>query len=73
MRTTLLIDVNLLKRAKDLTGIQEKSALVRAALEALIANETSKQEKGKREAGKRHAALAGSEPHLTDNPGRGSA
>jgi Arc/MetJ family transcription regulator len=54
MRTTLLIDEELLQHARKLTGIQEKTALVRAGLEALIARET----------GKRLASLGGSEPNL---------
>jgi hypothetical protein len=60
MRTTLIIDDNLLERAKRLTGIQEKTALVRAGLEALIA----------REAAKRLAALGGKEPRLSSIPRR---
>lgn len=57
------IDDGLLERAREATGIQEKTALVRAGLEALIA----------REAGKRLAALGGSQPKLTDIPRRRSA
>ena len=60
MRTTLILDEKLLQRARDLTGIQEKTALVRAGLEALIA----------REAAKRLAALGGSQPKLADVPRR---
>ena len=60
MRTTLIIDDSLVERARELTGISEKTALVRAGLEALIA----------REAGKRLAALGGTEPELTDVPRR---
>jgi len=52
MRTTLNIDANLLAEAERLTRIREKTALVRAGLEALIA----------RESAKRLAALGGSEP-----------
>ena len=63
MRTTLIIDENLLQRAKELTGIQEKTALVRAGLEALIA----------REAGKRLAALGGTQPKMSNIPRRRSA
>jgi len=63
MRTTLIIDDGLLERAKEATGIQQKTALVRAGLEALIA----------REAGKRLAALGGKQPKLTDIPRRRSA
>ena len=60
MRTTLIIDEALLERARSLTGIQEKTALVRAGLEALIA----------REAGRRLAALGGTQPGLSDIPRR---
>ena len=60
MRTTLIIDTDLLERARKLTGIQEKTALVRAGLEALIA----------REAGKRLAALGGTQPKLASVPRR---
>jgi len=56
MRTRLSIDPELLERARELTGIREKTALVRAGLEALIA----------REAGKRLAALGGSHPKIAD-------
>jgi hypothetical protein len=62
MRTTLIIDPDLLERARDLTGIREKTALVRAGLEALIA----------REAGRRLASLGGSHPEMTDIPRRRS-
>ena len=60
MRTTLIIDAGLLERARELTGIQEKTALVRAGLEALIA----------REAGKRLAALGGTHPKMASIPRR---
>lgn len=60
MRTTLLIDENLLERARQLTGIRKKTALVHAGLEALIA----------REAARRLAALAGTEPGLRNIPRR---
>ena len=63
MRTTLIIDDRLLERAKELTSIEEKTALVRAGLEALIARET----------GKRLAALGGTQPDLTTPPRRRSA
>ena len=62
MRTTLIIDPELLDRARQLSGIQEKTALVRAGLEALIA----------REAAKRLAALGGSQPGLRPVPRRRS-
>lgn len=54
MRTTLNIDDQLLARAVKLTGVQEKTQLVRLGLEALIS----------REAAKRLARLGGTEPHL---------
>ena len=63
MRTTLNIDDALLERARTLTGIQEKTALVRAGLEALIA----------REAGRRLAKLGGTQPKLAHIPRRRSA
>jgi Arc/MetJ family transcription regulator len=43
MRTTLNIDNETLKRAAELTGIKEKTSLVRLGLEALIARESSKR------------------------------
>ncbi len=63
MRTTLNIDDQLIKRAVQLTGVQEKTQLVRLGLEALIS----------REAAKRLARLGGSEPHLKDMGRRRSA
>jgi hypothetical protein len=63
MRTTLIIDSELLERARELTGIQEKTALVREGLQALIA----------RESGKRLAALGGSQPKFESGPRRRSA
>lgn len=43
MRTTLNIDDEIMKKASRLTGIKEKTALVRLGLEALIARESSKR------------------------------
>lgn len=43
MRTTLNLDDNLVERAKELTGIEEKTALVRAGLEALISREVARR------------------------------
>ena len=63
MRTTLIIDDALLERAREATGIKEKTALVRAGLEALIACE----------AGKRLAALGGTQRKLAGIPRRRSA
>jgi hypothetical protein len=54
MRTTLILRDELIRRAADLTGIREKTALVHAGLEALIA----------REAARRLAALGGTEPRI---------
>jgi len=52
MRTTLIIDDSSLKKASELTGIKEKTSLVRMGLEALISRESSK----------RLAQLGGTEP-----------
>jgi hypothetical protein len=60
MRTTLIIDEKLVERARELTGIQEKTALVREGLAALIA----------RESGKRLAALGGTQLKLSGVPRR---
>ena len=43
MRTTLNIDDRLLDEARRLSGIKEKTALVRVGLEALIARESAKR------------------------------
>jgi len=43
MRTTLNIKDELLNKAEKLTGIKEKTSLVRLGLEALIARESSKR------------------------------
>ncbi len=43
MRTTLNIEDKLIRKATKLTGIKEKTSLVRLGLEALIARETSKR------------------------------
>jgi len=42
MRTTLNIKDELLNKAEKLTGIKEKTSLVKFGLEALIARESSK-------------------------------
>jgi Arc/MetJ family transcription regulator len=60
MRTTLNIEDELLDKAAQLTGIEEKTSLVRLGLEALIAQESSK----------RLARLGGSEKKLTQIPRR---
>lgn len=43
MRTTLNIEDSLIDKAAKLTGIKEKTSLVRLGLEALIARESSKR------------------------------
>jgi len=43
MRTTLNIDDSLLHRAAKLTGLKEKTALVRLGLEALIAKQLTRR------------------------------
>ena len=58
MRTTLNIDDDLLQRARDLSGVQEKTALIREGLKALI----------ERESARRLARLGGSEPQLEPIP-----
>jgi Arc/MetJ family transcription regulator len=60
MRTTLNIDDDVLEKASRLTGIKEKTALVRLGLEALIARESSK----------RLARLGGTEKDLRPIPRR---
>jgi Arc/MetJ family transcription regulator len=60
MRTTINIDDSLIKKASALTGIEEKTTLVRLGLEALIKNENSK----------RLAKLGGTEKSLTAIPRR---
>ncbi len=60
MKTTLNIDDALLEQARRLTRIMEKTALVHAGLEALIA----------RESARRLAALGGTEPALESIPRR---
>jgi Arc/MetJ family transcription regulator len=60
MRTTLNIEDELLNKASKLTGIQEKTSLVRLGLEALIARESSK----------RLAKLGGTEKKLETIPRR---
>ncbi len=54
MRTTVNLDDALLDRARKLSGLSERSSLLRAALEALI----------QRESARRLARLGGTEPRL---------
>ncbi|MEW5745571.1 MAG: type II toxin-antitoxin system VapB family antitoxin [Nitrospirota bacterium] len=60
MRTTLNIEDDLLDKAERLTGIKEKTALIKLGLEALISRESSK----------RLARLGGTEKRLEKIPRR---
>jgi len=60
MRTTLNIEDELLEKASKLTGINEKTSLVRRGLESLIAIEN----------GKRLSSLGGAEKGLKTIPRR---
>lgn len=60
MRTTVTLDEALLHRAQLLSGVQERSALLKEALCALI----------QRESARRMAKLGGSEPNLKAVPRR---
>ena len=63
MRTTINIDDELLARAMELTGIKEKTTLVRVAIEGLV----------QRESAKRLAKLGGTEKDLKPIPRRRSS
>lgn len=63
MRTTIALDDELVAKAQAFTGLKEKSALVRAALTALV----------EREAARRLALLGGSEPDAVVPPRRRAA
>lgn len=54
MRTTLNVDDKLLEEARQLSGLEERTALIHEGLRALI----------ERESARRLAALGGSEPQL---------
>jgi len=60
MRTTLILDDDLMDRARILTGLQEKTALVHEGLRELIA----------RESARRLAVLGGTEPAVRAVPRR---
>ena len=60
MRTTIALDDELVAKAQKMTGLQEKSVLVREALQALI----------ERESARRLARLGGSEPDIKAPPRR---
>jgi Arc/MetJ family transcription regulator len=63
MRTTLNIDDSLMDKASKITGIKEKTALVKLGLEALIA----------RESARRLAKLGGTQKQLEAIPRRKGA
>jgi len=63
MRTTLNIEDDLVDKASKMTGVKEKTALVKLGLEALIA----------RESGKRLAKLGGTQKQLKAIPRRRGA
>jgi Arc/MetJ family transcription regulator len=63
MRATVALDDDLVAEAQRLTGLKEKSALIREALRALI----------EREGARRLARLGGSEPDLKAPPRRRSS
>jgi Arc/MetJ family transcription regulator len=63
MRTTLVLDDDLLAEAQRLTGMTEKTLLVRAGLNALI----------ERESARRLARLGATEPALEAVPRRRTA
>jgi hypothetical protein len=58
MRTTVVLDDDLLKTAQDYSGEKERTALLRLSLKALIHLEASR----------RLAALGGTMPELEDIP-----
>jgi Arc/MetJ family transcription regulator len=60
MRTTLNIDDDLLEQASQLSGLREKTAVVREGLRALI----------ERESARRLAKLGGTEPQVEPIPRR---
>jgi Arc/MetJ family transcription regulator len=60
MQVTLTLDDELLAQAEEYTGISDKSALIYAALRALV----------EREAARRLARLGGSRPDLKPIPRR---
>jgi Arc/MetJ family transcription regulator len=63
MRTTMALDDERVAEAQDLTGLKEKTSLIREALKALI----------ERESARRLARLGGTEPDLKAPPRRRSA
>jgi Arc/MetJ family transcription regulator len=62
MRTTINLDEALLEEAQRITGLTERTALIREGLKALI----------ERESARRLARLGGSEPQIKPVPRRRS-
>jgi Arc/MetJ family transcription regulator len=62
MRTTIALDDELVRKAQEFTGVEEKAALLREALKALI----------ERESARRLASLGGTMPELKNTPRRRS-
>lgn len=60
MRTTIALDDDLVRTAQEFTGVEEKAALVREALKALI----------ERESARRLASLGGTMQALKNIPRR---
>jgi hypothetical protein len=60
MRTTLALDDDLIRIAQEFTGVEEKTALIREALKALI----------ERESARRLASLGRTMPKLRNVPRR---
>lgn len=60
MRTTIALDDDLVRTAQEFTGVEEKTALIREALKALI----------ERESARRLAALGGTMPGIKSIPRR---
>ncbi|MCK9188849.1 type II toxin-antitoxin system VapB family antitoxin [Acidithiobacillus sp.] len=60
MRTTINLDDDLLAQAKNLSGVEDRGALLKEALRALI----------ERESARRLSRLGGTEPQLQDIPCR---
>lgn len=60
MRTTINLDDRLIEQAQRLTGVTERTALVREGLKALIERESSR----------RLARLGGTEPEIVVPPRR---
>ncbi|WP_070916841.1 type II toxin-antitoxin system VapB family antitoxin [Mycobacterium tuberculosis] len=63
MRTTVTVDDALLAKAAELTGVKEKSTLLREGLQTLVRVESAR----------RLAALGGTDPQATAAPRRRTA